>query len=319
MDILTLTMNPSIDSSTTVDKVQPDKKLRGSRPEHEPGGGGINVARAVRKLGGEALAVYCAGGPTGDQFEGLLDEEGVPQLRLKTEGLTRTNTTVTERSSDRQFRFVVPGPELQETEWRSCLDAVKSQKRRPRWVVASGSLPPGAPDDFYARLAEVCFELDARLLVDTSGEPLRQAVRQGVYLIKPNMREMQDLIGEEAADEQRLKAAAGEMLEECRCRVIVVSLGAGGALLISGEGTRHIRTPTVPIRSRVGAGDSMMAGLVLALSRGESLPRATMFGVAAGASAVMTPGSELCRRDDTERLFDRMIAESEEGSEVTAQ
>jgi 6-phosphofructokinase 2 len=302
--IATLTMNPAIDKNSSVEQVIPEWKLRCKPPGHEPGGGGINVSRAIHRLDGQSVALYTAGGATGQMLQELLGYEGIINHRpIQIENLTRQNLTVLEESSGRQYRFAMPGPMLRDAEWRQCLDEVAILEPKTGYIVASGSLPPGAPNDFYARMASIAKEMGSRVIVDTSGEPLRLAAREGVYLLKPNLRELRQLAGRDLEDEAQQEAAAREIVESGQAEVVVVSLGAAGALLVSAAGQERLRSPTVPIRSRVGAGDSMVAGIVLALARGASLSDAVRYGVAAGAAAVMTPGTELCRREDVERLY----------------
>jgi 6-phosphofructokinase 2 len=305
--IVTLTMNPSIDISSSVEHVIADRKLRCSLPRYEPGGGGINISRAIRKLGGNSSALYPAGGTFGQMLQNLLDQEGIPHYPIQIEESTRETFMILEESSSRQFRFGMPGPTLRETEWKRCLGTLVSLDLKPNYVVASGSLSPGVPEDFYAQLAQITSEFGARLIVDTSGEPLRLASQAGVYLLKPNMNEIQNLVGREIQNQMELKETAREFVEKGHSEGIIISLGAGGALMVSKDGCEHVRAPTVPIKSRVGAGDSMVAGMVLSLANSKSLGDAVRFGVAAGAAAVMTPGTELCRREDTERLYQQII------------
>lgn len=304
--IVTLTMNPTIDKNTEVDHVVPERKLRCERPRREPGGGGLNVSRAIHRLGGTSTAVYVAGGPTGDVLQTLLDEEGLQHHPIAIEDWTRENVIVYETTTDQQFRFGMPGPALQEDEWERCLEDLADRLAGVAYLVASGSLPPGVPDSFFARLARLAHRTDTRLVVDTSGSALRQAAQEGVYLLKPNLRELAELMEQESIDEARMEAAAKALIGRGACDVVVLSMGASGALLVTSDRCRHLRSPTVSIKSRVGAGDSMVGGLVLALARGLDLPDAARFGIAAGAAAVMTPGTELCRRDDTERLYEQL-------------
>ncbi|MFW6170236.1 MAG: 1-phosphofructokinase family hexose kinase [Planctomycetota bacterium] len=280
--IVTVTINPAIDESTSVEHVQANQKLRCEAPSFYPGGGGINVARAVHRLGGEAEAWYTSGGSSGQMLQGLLHEEGVSCCAIPIQGRTRTNVSVWERASDRQYRFGMPGPRLEQPEWQQYLDAARELDPVPDYLVASGSLARGVPDEFYAKLAETVRNIGARFIVDTSGEPLRKAMEAGVYLVKPNLRELNHLAGRELKEEWEQERMAGELVQSGRAEVVVLSLGAGGAFLASSEGNVRLRSPTVPIRSRVGAGDSMMAGIVLALSRGRSLKEALNFGGAAG-------------------------------------
>jgi 6-phosphofructokinase 2 len=184
--------------------------------------------------------------------------------------------------------------------------------------VASGSLPPGAPDDFFARVGEVVDEHGARFVLDTSGDALRKGLeKEGAFLVKPNLRELAGLVEVDTEDledpsgyEAAKAEAAQDVVAEGLAEVVVVSMGSAGALLVTEKGVEKLITPTVPIKSRVGAGDSMVAGMVLALTRGKDLYEAGQYGVAAGAAAVMTPGTELCRGDDVECLFKEMKGEA---------
>lgn len=304
--IVTLTMNPAVDVSVGVDRVVPDAKLRCGRPRRDPGGGGVNVARVVRELGSEALALYTAGGWAGGLLRSLLDGAGLRHEPIDVRGATRENVTVVETGSGRQYRFVMPGPELAPEEWRRCLDRVAALDPPPEYLVASGSLPPGVPDDFYVEVGERLAGRGTRYVLDSSGTALAKAARAGVFLLKPNLRELGQLAGRDVAEEPEQERAARDLVDEGRAEVVVVSMGAGGALLVTRDGSERIAAPTVPIQSRVGAGDSTVAGIVLGLARGEDVATAVRYGIAAGAAAVMTPGTELCRRTDVERLFRRM-------------
>jgi 6-phosphofructokinase 2 len=312
--IMTLTLNPSIDINSSVEHVIADRKLRCRYPRYEPGGGGINVSRAIQRLGGSSLTLYTAGGTFGQMLQDLLDQEGIPHYSVQIGGITRESFTILEESSGRQFRFGMPGPTLPAAEWKRCLETLVGLDVKPDYLVASGSLPPGVPENFYAQLAQITSEFGGRLIVDTSGEPLRLASQAGVYLLKPNMNEMQSLVGREIQNELELEETARELVEKGHSEVIIVSLGSGGALMVTKNGCEHVRAPTVPIKSKVGAGDSMVAGTVLSLANGNSLRDAVRFGVAAGAAAVMTPGTELCRREDTERLYQQIIVKKHEAS-----
>lgn len=305
-DIVTLTMNPAVDLFAEVDRVAPDEKLRSRNPRRDPGGGGLNVARAIHRLGGDATAIFPAGGSTGELLKRLLEEEEIRISTVAVSGFTRENFTAWESGSDRQFRFILPGPELDQGEQQRLRDEALSAD--PAYLVASGSLPPGVRPDFYARLADAARNAGVRLVLDTSGDALREGVSGGVFLVKPNLRELSQIAGRDVSEDPDQEEAARRLVERGGAEVVVVSMGAGGVLLVTGSITERIPSPTVPIRSKVGAGDSTVAGITLALARGEDVPTAVRFGVAAGAAAVMTPGTELCRREDTERLFDRIRA-----------
>jgi 6-phosphofructokinase 2 len=200
----------------------------------------------------------------------------------------------------------MPGPELSAEEYESCLAELSDLGSETRYVVASGSLPGGVPADFYGRAAKAAERAGLCFVLDTSGDPLCRGAEAGVYLLKPNLRELAELAGESIESESQQQAVAEELVRTGRSEVVVVSAGAAGVLLVTGEVTERIASPTVPIRSRVGAGDSMVAGIVFGLLQDMGIRDAVRYGVAAGAAAVMTPGSELCRADDAERLFQGM-------------
>jgi len=304
--IVTVTINPAVDLTTRVDVVTPERKLRCADTRREPGGGGINVSRAIRRMGGASTAIHTAGGPTGAMFGGLLDDEGIDRRAVESEEWTRENVIVDEAGTDRQYRFCLPGPALREREWRAMLEAVERFEPAPDYLVASGSLSPDVPEDFYARLAAVAEQTGARFVLDTSGEPLRRGSEARVFLLKPNVRELGDLVGREIEGEGDQEEVVTSLVSEERAEVVVLSLGAAGVLVATGEELERIRSPAVPIASRVGAGDSMVAGIVLALAEGKSMREAILHGIAAGAAAVTTPGTELCRGADVRRVHAAM-------------
>lgn len=316
--VATLTMNPTIDKTTAVDQVQADVKLRCQEPRREPGGGGINVARVITRLGGTSEALFMAGGPLARVLEQGLDDEGVPHHAVPIEGWTRENLIVNEIASEQQFRFGMPGPQISDEEWRACLRRLADLHPTPSLVVASGSLAPGMSEDAFVEVARVARQMEARLIVDTSGAALQQAVEAGAYLLKPNVRELQELVGEELPDEEEQEEAARQVLQRGNCHAIVLSLGARGALLVTAERTRRLPAPTVPVRSKVGAGDSMVGGIALGLARDLPLEDALRLGIAAGAAAVMTKGTELCRREDTDRIFTDLQEQNAQSHHDTA-
>ena len=216
-----------------------------------------------------------------------------------------------EEYTGQQFRFGMPGPALRNDEGERCLQELSAIRPKPDYLVASRSLPPGVPPDFYARVARMGKENGAKVMIDASGDALNQALQEGVYLVKPNYREFRDLVGQDMKEESQIEAEALKLVKSGRCEILVISLGAAGALMVSKEVVEHIRPPTVPIVSKVGAGDSMVAGTVLSLARGQTPRDAVLFGIAAGAAAVMTPGTEMCRREDVERLYAKMLSEPE--------
>ena len=304
--ILTLTLNPAIDLNTSVEAVVAERKLRCTAPTREAGGGGLNVARAIRNLGGSATAVVAIGGRTGDRLVELLAKESVAIHAVPVTGETRENVNVYEDASTLQYRFIMPGPAFDDEDCERVLQAFRAMDDDVDYVVASGSLPEGVAPEFYRRLAEELSVAGTKLIVDTSGPALQRTLGPGLFLIKPNIDEFRTLIGDEHAGDSQLEAGARRIIDGGGCSAILISLGSAGAMLVHGEGTERVTAPTVRIRSKVGAGDSTVAGIVLALARGADLVDAARFGVASGAAAVMTAGTELCRQEDAERLYAEM-------------
>lgn len=300
--ILTLTMNPALDVTTSVDTIRPTEKLRCETARYDPGGGGINVARVAHVLGGSVSAVFPAGGPTGDLLMSLLNDAGVSFRNVPIAAPTRESFTVNENASGQQFRFILPGPRLTFEEHARCLDQLRMAAESAQFVVASGSLPPGAPADFYQRVADVCQRLGARFILDTSGGGLKH-VSSGIYLLKASARELRECVGLPLATDSEQFAAAHQLIEKGCAQIVLVSLGAGGALLA----TRHVsqRFSAIPMRggSGVGAGDAMVAAITIGLNRGWPLAKSVRLGIAAGAAMLMTPGTAVCDRADVEKLF----------------
>ena len=270
----------------------------------------INVSRAIHKLGGDALALYAAGGHTGNAYRELLLRDGLQERQLPIRGDTRESFTVFEESSRLQYRFRMPGPTLSEAEWRNVLDEIEQLSAASGLSHCQRQSAAGRPRDFYVQLAQRL----GRPAHARRGGYLRTrrctrsiAEDAPVFLVKPNLRELADLSGRDLPDDEAILAAARAVLAESRIETLVVSLGAAGVLFMTADQTAYLRAPIVPIRSKIGAGDSTAGGIILALTRGFSLLEAVRFGVAAGAAAVMTPGTELCRREDAERLYEQLL------------
>ena len=300
--IVTITFSPCIDKSTSIPYLIPEKKLKCTVPKMEPGGGGINVARAIKKLGAEATAIFPSGGYTGKFFNHLLQSENVPSVIIETTSDTRENIIVLDESTNNQYRFGMPGNDLSENEWKQCLKVVE-EIDKVEFIVASGSLPPGVPLNIYAQLAKIAQHKNAKFIVDTSGEALKQAADEGVFLLKPNIAELSSLAGIDQIDLADVEEVAKELIRKKGCAIIVVSLGSAGAILVTKSETYRAKPPEVDRKSTVGAGDSMVAGMVYSLSRGMNLKQVLQYGVACGTAATMNPGTELCRKEDVEKLF----------------
>ncbi|MEX1279613.1 MAG: 1-phosphofructokinase family hexose kinase [Acidimicrobiia bacterium] len=299
--IVTVTVKPSLDVTLRVGAMTPNRKLRYDDALIDPGGGGINVARALTVLGEPATAIWTRGPGFGDDVERRLDAEGLDHRPVPVEGQTTLSVTVIDDAGD-HLRLSGHGAPPTEDEVEAVTEAIR--ELAPDWLVLSGGLPPEAPDDLHRRFAAVGRGLGAKVVVDTHGPPLDAVLGADVFLAKPNRRELAEFTGR-SADELDVEDAAAAIREERGLEVLVVSLGADGAVAATPHGVERVPAPDVEAVSRVGAGDSMVAGLVAGLQDGD-IGEALRLGVAAGSAALRTPGTQLCRAEDVEELLGRI-------------
>lgn len=304
--IVTLTLSPTIDKSSSVEKLIAEQKLKCAVPKIEPGGGGINVSRGLKRLGKDSLAIFPCGGYDGELFKELLTKENIVHQSIETKSTTRENFIVVDKSTNSQYRFGMPTEEIFPDEEEQILKALESLLPIPEYIIASGSMPPGIGLDFFARVAQFSKKAGLRFIVDTSGEALEQAINEGVFLLKPNLNELSQLVGAKSLDTKEIVNAARKLISDGKCEIVVVSMGAEGAYLVTNELSDHVKAPHVKKLSTVGAGDSMVAGMVFALSNGKSLPEVVRMGVACGSAATMNPGTELFKKVDAEELFRKL-------------
>lgn len=303
--IATLTMNPAIDISYEVERVFHTHKIRAQEEKYAPGGGGINVARVIARLGGTARCHYLSGGATGAALDGLLDLHQLVRTRIPIAGQTRVATAVLERETGKEYRFTPAGPEVSEAEWQGALDSLREVQCDT--FVASGSLPRGVPADFYARAAAILRERGIAVVLDSSGEALRQGLAGGnVMLVKPSQGELQQLLGRTLAGPAEIAQAASAIVASGQARIVTVTMGHEGAVLAHGGETLYLPALPIVAQSAVGAGDSFVAGMVHALGRGWPPAEAFRYAMAAGSAAVLSPGTGLAHPEDIERLFVQM-------------
>lgn len=301
-NIVTITLNPALDKSISVPELVPEKKLRALSAKVEPGGGGINISRALKKLGVASEAIILSGGYTGKTLEALLAKEQVEFTAIETAGDTRENFVVFDEDKKLQYRFGMPGESVSDKELEVLMQEI-SNSAHADYIVVSGSLPPGTTTAVFHQIAMIAEQLNAKLIIDTSGDGLKAAVKEGLYLIKPNLRELASLVGKDWIDISEVIGTARQVIAAGSCKAMAVSMGADGAMLITA--TEHFQTvaPKAPVLSTVGAGDSMVAGMLAALTKGWGWEQVLQYGVAAGSAATLHKGTELCSLSDTERIF----------------
>jgi len=301
-NIATLTLNPTIDVAYEVDRMFHTRKMRTKSEFYSPGGGGINVARVFVRLGGNVRSYYMAGGATGDALDGLLDLHQLVHNRIYIAGHTRIASAVLELESGKEYRFVPPGPTIQPAEWQTCLEQIETAQCK--FMVLSGSLPPGMPDDFYGQAVARMRQRNIPVVLDSSGPGLKGGLNEGgVFLVKPSIGELRQLTGLELASSDEIAHAALEIVRSGQAAHVAVTMGHDGAILASADGPLFLPAAPIEAKSAVGAGDSFLSAMLFAISIGWDMGDALRFGIAAGAAAVMSPGHDLARPADIQNLY----------------
>jgi 6-phosphofructokinase 2 len=303
--ILTLTLNPALDIATATEKLAPQRKLRCSAPRYDAGGGGANVSRAIKELGGTSHAFLLLGGGNGQRYLDLLAPTGIETHVYRGRGETRFSLTVTVRETGEHFRFVLPGPEQPLDEAEQLLGNIVAHiGSRGGYVIASGTLPPGLPSDFYARIATAARTVGARLILDTSQPALSATFAARPYCIRINHHEAREIVGGDPVAAAEILAR--RLIADGTTELAIVTAGDQGAFVATEHSFEKIAPPRVKVRSTVGAGDSFVAALTLGLARGWPVEKAARYGVAAAASAVTTEATELCSHAETDRYYSEL-------------
>lgn len=301
--VLTITLNPTVDKSTTVENLKPEKKLSCTAPKYEPGGGGINVSRGLVRLGIDSVALFTSGGRTGALLQELLEEEKVSVKTVSTKAETRENFIVVDTSHNEQYRFGMPGEDITVDKADEIFKTIITISPFPEITVISGSLPPGIEAAYIGKLVRALKENGSLVIADTSGDALEEVLKEGVYLLKPNIGELATLTGQKELDNDSADEAAKQLVDEGKAEIVVVSLGPQGAYLVSKNETIHVPAPSVKKLSTVGAGDSMVAGMVSILAKGGTLTQMARMGVACGSAATMSSGTGLFSKENAEKLY----------------
>ena len=301
-DIVTLTVNPCLDKSAHFKGLVPEQKIRCESPRYDAGGGGINVSKAIARLEGKSFCVFTSGGAIGTMLEELVKNEAIAFEAIKTNNWTRESFVAVDDNTNSQYRFGFPGAEISDSEKYKIIQTI--QELRPKYLVISGSLNEGLSIDFYQQISVLAKASGAKIIVDTSGEPLEKVLETGVYLAKPNVGELAKLIGVEKLEIDEVEEAARTLIEKGSAEIVAVSLGSQGAVLVTATQTEFVPAPNVAKKSTVGAGDSMVGAMVWALSQNKSLKEVVQWGVACGSAATMNEGTQLFKLQEAKRLFE---------------
>jgi len=305
LKILTITLNPAIDLSTSVEAVVAGPKLYCKPPRIDPGGGGVNVARTIQKLGGQATALLAVAGARGDQILELLTVEDVPVIPVRVHGETRQSLAVTDESSGAQYRFSLPGETLTAAEAERLLAAIANAASKGCHVVLSGGVPPGLGDDFPAKIQRVIAPFTDQLIVDTSKAPLAWLMANPIaplLLLRVDQKEAAQAAHHAMETIEDSLAFASALVAQGVAKMVVTGRGAEGSVMVTERARYHCKAPRVPVRSKVGAGDAFVGAMTMALARGEPAEQALVWGVAASSATVCTEGTALCDPDRTREL-----------------
>jgi 6-phosphofructokinase 2 len=306
--IATVTLNPSLDRTVTVEELVVDETNRWTSLRRDPGGKGINVSRVIHELGGETIAYGFIGGIDGETLKHLLKQHKVPFDFTPIKGEVRSNFIITDSKTRRQTRIDAPGPNISRDELGKLIDKITRIKPKPDFLVFAGSVPPGVPADIYRQLIEEARKSGIKTVLDSDNKWLKEGIRAKPNVIKPNVHEAEELLEVQLRDEVAIIEAAKALVSK-GIEVAAISRGKDGLIVATKEKVLKVTSPQVEVRSTVGAGDSAIAGLVLKLSQGHGIEEASQWAAAAGTAATLTPGTELCRREDVERLLPQVKVE----------
>lgn len=303
--VLTVTLNPSVDRAVFVEQLKVGDTNRVVRCETDAGGKGVNLSRVLRELGGETVATGFLGGGPGAFICRVLDDQTVPHCFVQVHGDTRTNFSVEDAAQNPPTTFNEKGPEILAEDIDHLFDRVREYLPKLTWLAMGGSLPPGAPTDVFRRLTDLAHEAGVKTLVDADGEAMKLAMAARPDFIKPNEKEASRLLGRELSGRNDALEAAMELYQHLGGgdKIAIISRGAGGAVMACGEGEFDGITPSVEMRSTIGCGDSMLGGMLWAMSVGKSLEEAFRWGLASGAATASTDGTEIARRPIVESLI----------------
>lgn len=303
MKVVTLTINPALDKSAKVAELVPYDKLDCLDITYHPGGGGINISRVLHRLAIESHCIFPYGGKTGEHLIELLQDEHVSVYSTPISIWTRENFAVFENKTNLQYRFGMPTSSFDEEELENLERLVYQQVASDDIFVISGSLPKGLPTDYYSKIIQNLKASGVKIIVDTSGPVFSEVLKNELFLIKPNQKELARLAGKESLSKEERETFAMKLVTDKIAKYIVVSLGKDGAFMAHKDGIEYVAAPEISLKSTIGAGDSMVAGLIYAIVKNESPKNMLRWGVACGVSATLSEGSDLAHKADIDEVL----------------
>lgn len=303
MKVVTLTINPALDKSAKVAEMTPFDKLECSDITYHPGGGGVNISRVLHRLAIDSHCLFPYGGKTGEHLKDLLKAQHINVFATPISIWTRENFAVFDEKTGLQFRFGMPTTPFNEVEMESVEKLINEQVENNDIFVISGSLPVGLPTDYYSKLIQNLTAKGVKVIVDTSGPVFNEVLKNELFLIKPNQKELARLAGVEAQTKEEQEAFALKMVVEQIAQYVVVSLGKDGAFIAHKNGIDYVSAPVISVKSTIGAGDSMVAGLIYAITQNETPKNMLRWGVACGVSATLSEGSDLAHKINIDKIL----------------
>ncbi|PQJ72402.1 1-phosphofructokinase family hexose kinase [Polaribacter butkevichii] len=303
MKVVTLTINPALDKSAKVAEMTPFDKLECSDITYHPGGGGVNISRVLHRLAIDSHCLFPYGGKTGEHLKDLLKAQHINVFATPISIWTRENFAVFDEKTGLQFRFGMPTTPFNEVEMESVEKLINEQVENNDIFVISGSLPVGLPTDYYSKLIQNLTAKGVKVIVDTSGPVFNEVLKNELFLIKPNQKELARLAGVEAQTKEEQEAFALKMVADQIAQYVVVSLGKDGAFIAHKNGIDYVSAPVISVKSTIGAGDSMVAGLIYAITQNETPKNMLRWGVACGVSATLSEGSDLAHKINIDKIL----------------
>lgn len=306
MKVVTLTINPALDKSATVQKMTPFDKLVCHNITYHSGGGGVNISRVLHRLGIESHCIFPYGGKTGEHLIDLLEEEHVKVFASAISIWTRENFAVFDKSTSLQYRFGMPTESFIETEMEALEKLIYEQVKDNDIFVISGSLPKGLPINYYSKIISQLKAKEVKVIVDTSGAVFNEVLQNELFLIKPNQKELARLAGKESLSKKEREAFALKMVTDKIAQYVVVSLGKDGAFIAHKNGIEYVKAPKISVKSTIGAGDSMVAGLIYGIIKEETSKNMLRWGVACGVAATISEGSDLAHKKNIDVMLNQI-------------
>jgi len=303
MKIITLTINPAVDKSARVDGLSPEQKLRCHSLKYQAGGGGINISRVLKRLNVDTSCIFTSGGSNGEFIQQELEKSAIHAIPVFLKSWTRENLSVVDTKTNLQYRFGMPGPKILEDEIKLLNKTIHEIISFGDILAISGSLGEGIPFNFYAELIRGLATKEIKVILDTSGDALVASLKEKVYLIKPNQKELAQLAGKEWLNADEQEGFCKELVQSEQVKFIVVSLGGRGAFIVSKDGINYLTPPPVKVMSTIGAGDSMLAGIIYGLTKNETQQNILKWGVACGTATTMEEGTDLAQVENIDAVI----------------